>query len=132
MKKIQLQKYNDVRGNLTFFQNNDQIPFKIERTYWIYDVPGGESREGHAFKEGEEFIIAISGSFDVIIKKGNKDETHKLTRPYAGIYLPPLTWRTIKNFSTNAVALIVSSRKYSSKDYISNYETFKKISLEKC
>ena len=69
MKKIQLQKHNDVRGNLTFFQNNDQIPFKIIRTYWIYDVPGGETREGHAFKKSEEFIIALSGSFDIEIKK---------------------------------------------------------------
>ena len=88
MKKIQLQKYNDVRGNLTFFQNNDQIPFKIERTYWIYDVSGGEAREGHAFKKSEEFIIALSGSFDIEITKQGVNKTFKLSRPFYGIYIP--------------------------------------------
>ncbi|MDA9808735.1 FdtA/QdtA family cupin domain-containing protein [Flavobacteriales bacterium] len=127
MKKIQLQKHNDVRGNLTFFQNNDQIPFKIERTYWIYDVSGGETREGHAFKESEEFIIALSGSFDIEITKQGVNKTFKLSRPFYGIYIPKLTWRNLTNFSTNTVALIVASTKYDKEDYLRDYKTFKKL-----
>ena len=127
MKKIQLQKHNDERGNLTFFQNNDQIPFKIERTYWIYDVSGGETREGHAFKESEEFIIALSGSFDIEITKQGVNKTFKLSRPFYGIYIPKLTWRNLTNFSTNTVALIVASTKYDKEDYLRDYKTFKKL-----
>lgn len=129
MKKIQLQKHNDVRGNLTFFQNNDQIPFKIIRTYWIYDVSGGETREGHAFKKSEEFIIALSGSFDIEIKKKCVNKTFKLSRPFYGIYIPKLTWRKLTNFSTNTVALIVASTKYDKEDYLRDYKTFKKLDI---
>ena len=130
VKEIKLLKINDPRGNLTFFENNNQIPFKIKRTYWIYDVPGGESRDGNAFKKSEEFIIAISGSFDLETHHGKERKIYTLSRPYKGLYLPSLTWRNITNFSTNSVALIVSSTIFNREDYIRDYETFKNLSIE--
>lgn len=109
---------SDPRGNLTFIESNNHIPFTIQRVFWIYDVPGGETRGGHAYRTNKEIIIALSGSFDVIISENGKTTKHTLNRSYSGLYLPPLTWRHLENFSTNALALIISSDFYSEEDYI--------------
>ena len=124
-KIIDLPKKIDKRGNLSFFENNSNIPFEIKRTYWIYDVPGGEKRGGHAYKESEEFIVALSGSFDVILNDGNTSLKYQLNRSYYGLYIPKLYWREIENFSTNSVALIVSSTIFNASDYIFDFESFK-------
>lgn len=124
-KVISLPKHGDPRGNLSFAENFKLIPFKIERTYWIYDVPGGEARGGHAYKENQEFVIALSGSFDVILDDGIEKKRFSLNRSYFGLYIPKGIWREMDNFSTNSVALILSSTHYDEKDYIRNYEEFK-------
>ena len=105
------------------------IPFKIERTYWIYDVPGGECRGGHAYKENKEFIVALSGSFDVVIDDGNEKNTFTLNRSYYGLYVPKGLWREMENFSTNSLALILSSTDYNANDYIRDYDVF--VNLKK-
>lgn len=131
MKKpqiINLPKMLDPRGNLSFFENSDHIPFDIKRTYWIYDVPGGETRGGHAFKDSHELIVALSGSFDVSLTDGEKEMKFSLNRSYYGLYVPNLLWRRLENFSTNSLALIVSSISYDDKDYIRDFDEFKKIS----
>lgn len=131
-KIIDLPKIQDPRGNLTFLQNPNQIPFEIQRTFWTYDVPGGEIRGGHAYYKQEEVIIALSGSFDVLIT--NPDGSLKkfsLNRSYYGLYLPPKTWRHVENFSTNALALHVSSEIFSTEDYIRDFEDFKLLLNEK-
>ncbi len=122
---IQLPKYLDARGNLSVVEEFKEIPFKIERTYWIYDVPGGESRGGHAYRENCEFIIALSGSFDVILDDGNERQRYHLNRSYYGLYVPAGLWREMDNFSTNSLALILSSTRYDEQDYIRDYELFK-------
>ena len=127
VKIIDLPKILDPRGNLSFFENSNQIPFDIKRTYWIYDVPGGETRGGHAFKESHEFIVALSGSFDVVLNDGKKEFTYSLNRSYTGLLVPNLIWRRLENFSTNSLALIVSNIGYNEKDYIRNFDEFKKI-----
>lgn len=124
-KIINLPKILDPRGNLSFFENSNQIPFDIKRTYWIYDVPGGEMRGSHAFKESHEFIIALSGSFDVVLNDGEKEMKFSLNRSYYGLYVPNLLWRSIANFSTNSLALIVSSIPYDAADYIRDFDEFK-------
>ncbi|SHG48395.1 WxcM-like, C-terminal [Flavobacterium micromati] len=124
-KLINLPKIQDVRGNLSFFEYPNQLPFVIERTYWIYDVPGGESRGSHAFKEQQEFIIALSGSFDVILNDGKKEINFTLNRSYYGLYIPCKYWRKLENFSTNSLAMIVSDKVYDENDYIRDYEEFK-------
>ena len=121
---INLPKIVDERGNLTFIEEENHIPFKIKRVYWIYDVPGGQKRGGHAFKEQQEFIVALSGSFDVVIDDGKQKQTFSLNRSYYGLYIPNGLWREMNNFSTNSVALILSSTPYSKADYIYNYEEF--------
>ncbi|MCE8566703.1 MULTISPECIES: sugar 3,4-ketoisomerase [Bacteroides] len=121
---IELPKILDKRGNLSIIEEFKNIPFKIERTYWIYDVPGGESRGGHAYKENEEFIVALSGSFDVILNDGNKQETFSLNRSYYGLYVPQGLWREMNNFSTNSLALVLSSTSYNPQDYIYDYKEF--------
>ena len=126
-KLINLPKYLDGRGNLSFVEGENHIPFKIQRTYWIYDVPGGEARGGHAYRENEEFIIALSGCFDVILDNGNEKKTYTLNRSYYGLYVPKGVWREMNNFSTNSVAFIVSSSPYDELDYIRDYDEFKKI-----
>ena len=126
-KIIYLPKILDPRGNLSFFENNNQIPFDIKRTYWIYDVPGGKIRGGHAFKDSHEFIIALSGSFDVILHDGNKEIKFSLNRSYFGLYVPNMLWRSLENFSTNSLALITSSISYNNKDYIRDFKEFKTI-----
>jgi len=124
---IELPKILDKRGNLSFFENSNQIPFDIKRTYWIYDVPGGELRGSHAFKKSHEFIIALSGSFDIVLHDGNKEKKYSLNRSYHGLYVPYLFWRKLENFSTNSLALIVSSISYDGDDYIRDFEEFKTI-----
>ena len=121
-KIIDLPKIMDVRGNLSFLQNNDHIPFDIKRVFWIYDVPGGETRGGHAFKNQQEVIIVISGSIDIIVKDRQGIETKFcLNRSYSGLYIPPMHWRHLENFSTNAVSVHLSSSVFSEQDYIRNY-----------
>ena len=124
---IELPKILDKRGNLSFFENSNQIPFDIKRTYWIYDVPGGELRGSHAFKKSHEFIIALSGSFDIVLHDGNEEKKYSLNRSYHGLYVPNLLWRRLENFSTNSLALIVSSISYDGADYIRDFEEFKTI-----
>ena len=121
---IQLPKFEDPRGNLSFIEEFNHIPFKIERAYWIYDVPGGEMRGGHAFKEQQELIVAISGSFDVLVDDGKGTQTFSLNRSYYGLYLPSGLWRQMQNFSTNSLALVLSSTYYEPDDYIHNYQEF--------
>lgn len=125
-----LPKVADPRGNLSFAENFKQVPFVIKRAYWIYDVPGGEARGGHAYKENEEFIIALSGSFDVILDDGTSEKRFSLNRSYYGLHIPKGVWREIDNFSTNSVALILSSTPYSEEDYIRNYDEFKKMAQQ--
>lgn len=125
---IYLPKIKDDRGNLSFVEEENHIPFKIERTFWIYDVPGGEDRGGHAYRETEEFIIALSGSFDVVIDDGNGNvQSFQLNRSYYGLYVPKMMWRQMTNFSTNSVALVLASTPYDSKDYIHDYDVFKAL-----
>jgi glyoxylate utilization-related uncharacterized protein len=120
---INFPKIQDPRGNLTFLQYPIQVPFEIERTFWTYDVPGGEIRGGHAYHKQEEVIIALSGSFDVVITNSDGSyEKYSLNRSYYGLYLPPKTWRHIENFSTNALALHVSSKIFSTEDYIRDFK----------
>ncbi len=129
-KIINLPKNGDRRGNLSVIEENNHIPFKIERVFWIYDVPGGESRGGHAYRETEEFIVALSGSFDVVIDDGTEKRTFQLNRSYYGLYVPKMMWREMVNFSTNALALVLSSTKYDSDDYIRDYGQFKQMKHE--
>jgi hypothetical protein len=124
---INLPKILDERGNLSFFENNKQVPFEIKRTYWIYDVPGGEVRGGHAFKEQQEFIVALSGGFDVILHNGREEQKFHLNRSYYGLYVPKKIWRQMENFSTNSLAIVVSDRNYAEADYIRDFDEFKSI-----
>lgn len=121
---IELPKFLDERGNLSFAEENNQIPFEIKRTYWIYDVPGGEDRGGHAFRENQEFVIALSGAFDVVVDDGVGRKIFNLNRSYYGLYIPKGLWRTIENFSTNSLALEFGSVAYSEDDYIREYDEF--------
>ncbi len=124
---IQLPKIPDKRGNLTFFENSKQIPFAIARVYWIYDVPGGETRGSHAYKEQQEFIVALSGSLDVVLHNGREELKFSLNRSYYGLYIPKMYWRRLENFSTNSLALNVSDRAYNAMDYIRDFEEFKRL-----
>lgn len=124
---VNLPKYLDLRGNLSFIEEDTHLPFKIRRVYWIYDVPGGESRGGHAFRETEELIVALSGSFDVSLHDGDGEYRFHLCRSYYGLYVPKMIWRTMDNFSTNSLALIIASTDYSDADYIRNFDEFKSI-----
>jgi len=123
-KLINLPQIKDPRGNLSFIEEEIHVPFKIERTYWIYDVPGGEVRGGHAFKEQQELIIALSGSFDVLVDDGKVSHSFSLNRSYFGLFMPPGLWRQMQNFSTNALALVLSSTRYDAGDYIRDYQEF--------
>ena len=124
---LSLPRFLDERGNLSFFENGNQIPFEIKRVHWIFDVPGGEERGGVAYKETEEFIVAASGSFDVIVDDGFTRQTIPLNRSYKGVYIPRGVWRAVNNFSTNAVALIAASTFYDPEDAIRDYNKFKKF-----
>lgn len=121
---INLPKIADPRGNLSIIEQFKQIPFDIQRTYWIYDVPGGCDRGGHAYKENQEFIVALSGAFDVVLDDGKEKKTYSLNRSYNGLYVPKGMWRTMTNFSTNSLALVLSSTDYDVNDYIMDYEEF--------
>lgn len=121
---VELPKIVDPRGNLTFIEGHTHAPFEIRRTYWIYDVPGGEKRGGHAYRTNHELIVAVSGSFDVVIDDGTARRTHSLNRSYYGLYVPPGHWRELVNFSTNALCLVLASGEYDEADYIRNYESF--------
>lgn len=132
VKVLDLPKILDKRGNLSIIQEIENIPFKIKRIYWIYDVPGGKRRGGHAYKKNQEFIVALSGSFDVVLDDGNCEKVFSLNRSYYGIYVPQGIWRKMQNFSTNALALVLSSTNYDPDDYILEYIDFvqsKKSSL---
>lgn len=124
---IKLPKIVDPRGNLSFFEHPNQLPFEIKRTYWIYDVPGGDLRGSHAFKEQNEFIIALSGSFDVVLHDGEREQLFSLNRSYYGLFVPKMYWRKIENFSTNSLALIVSDKAYDESDYIRDFNDFKEL-----
>lgn len=127
-KIIELPKFLDRRGNLSIIEEFKNVPFKIERTYWIYDVPGGEVRGGHAYRENQEFIVALSGSFDVMLDDGKEQKVFTLNRSYYGLYVPKGLWRRMQDFSTNSLALVLASIPYSSTDYIFNYDEFKAFS----
>jgi len=124
---IQLPKILDDRGNLSFIEAQRHIPFKIERAYWIYDVPGGEQRGGHAYKRGEEFLIALSGSFDVHLNFGLKEKVYQLNRSYMGLYIPERNWRSMQNFSTNSLCLVLASTPYEELDYIYDYDEYVRL-----
>lgn len=124
---IQLPKFLDARGNLSFVEQENHIPFVIKRTYWLYDVPGGECRGGHAYKENEEFIVALSGSFDIVLDDGKEKKSYTLNRSYYGLYVPKGLWREMENFSTNSLALILSSTDYDANDYVRDYDEFLKM-----
>jgi len=124
VKIINLPKIEDPRGNLSFIESNNNIPFKIERVYWIYDVPGGQIRGGHAYKTLHEFVVALSGSFDLVLYDGKAEKKFSLNRSYYGLYVPNMIWRTIENFSTNALCMILASRHFSEDDYLRNYDAF--------
>jgi len=125
---INLPKFLDPRGNLSFIEEDTHLPFKIRRVYWIYDVPGGEHRGGHAFRETEELIVALSGSFDVVLHDGQTEHRFSLNRSYYGVYVPKMMWRMIENFSTNSLALIIASTDYDETDYIRDFVEFKTLS----
>lgn len=124
VKIISLPKIEDPRGNLSFIEEESHIPFKIARTYWIYDVPGGQIRGGHAFKKQKEVIVALSGSFDVKVDDGNEQKIYSLNRSYNALYIPAGIWRQMENFSTNSLAMVLSSSTYSENDYIRDYHEF--------
>ena len=124
---VNLPKFLDARGNLSFVEQENHIPFAIKRTYWLYDVPGGECRGGHAYKENQEFIVALSGSFDVILDDGKEKKVFTLNRSYYGLYVPKGLWREKDNFSTNSLALILSSTNYDADDYVRDYDEFIKL-----
>ena len=124
---IDLPRFLDLRGNLSFVEEETHIPFKIKRVYWIYDVPGGEHRGGHAFKQTDELIIALSGSFDLNLHDGTTEYKYSLNRSYYGVVVPRMIWRMIDNFSTNSLAMIIASTDFSESDYIRNFEEFRKM-----
>lgn len=124
VRLIDLPKFEDPRGNLSFIEENNHIPFKIERAYWIYDVPGGQVRGGHSFKEQQEFIVALSGSFDVLVDDGKEKQVFSLNRSYYGLYIPAGMWRLMQNFSTNSLAIVLSSTHFNQDDYIYDYDEF--------
>ena len=124
---VSLPKILDARGNLSFVEQLNHIPFEIKRTYWIYDVPGGEDRGGHAFRKNQEVVIALSGAFDVVVDDGENKKTFALNRSYYGLYIPKGLWRTMENFSTNSFALEFGSVEYSAEDYIRDYDEFLKL-----
>lgn len=127
VKIIELPKFLDVRGNLSFAEQNNHIPFEIKRTYWVYDVPGGEMRGGHAFRQNQEFIVALSGAFDVVVDDGKNKKTFTLNRSYYGLYVPAGLWREMKNFSTNSLALEFGSIHYDRNDYVCDYDEYLKV-----
>lgn len=127
---IELPRIEDPRGNLSFIESENHIPFEIARTYWIYDVPGGQSRGGHGYKKLHEFIVAISGSFDLVVDDGKLKQRFQLNRSYYGIYVPNGIWRGLENFSTNSLCMILSSDEYNADDYLRDYDEFLKLKTD--
>ncbi|WP_024275762.1 FdtA/QdtA family cupin domain-containing protein [Hyphomicrobium sp. 802] len=123
-KILELPKISDVRGNLTFVEANRHVPFAIERVYYLYDVPGGSERGGHAHKELHQFIVAMAGSFDVVISDGRDERRFRLNRSYFGLYLCPMIWRQLDNFSSGAVCMVLASAKYDEADYYRDYDEY--------
>ena len=123
-KIIQLPKITDPRGNLTFVESNKHIPFDIKRVFYLYDVPGGERRAGHALKTCHQFAVAMSGSFDFILDDGERKHRFTFNRSYYGLYIPPLIWREIDNFSSGSVCVVMASEYYSEGDYLREYQDF--------
>jgi len=126
-KIMYLPKIEDIRGNLTFIEGINHVPFEIKRVYYLYDVPGGESRGGHAHKKLDQFIIAANGSFDAILDDGFNKERYHLNRSYYGLYVPNMIWRELDNFSSGSVCLVLASEPYEEDDYIREYESFREI-----
>lgn len=126
-KILHLPKIPDNRGNLSFIEENIHIPFSIKRVYWIYDVPGGEFRGGHSYKTLNEFIVALSGSFDVVLHDGKEETKYSLNRSYYGLYVPQMYWRKLENFSTNSLCLILANDVFKETDYIREFDEFQKI-----
>ena len=125
---VELDKHHsDRKGNISVVENQVTIPFNVKRIYYLYDVPGGEARGGHVFKKNEEFIVALSGAFDVIVDDGHKKKTFTLNRSYYGLYVPAGLWREMENFSTNSLALEFGSIHYDVNDYIRDYDEFLKL-----
>jgi len=129
-KLIDLPKISDPRGNLTFVESEQQVPFSIQRVYYLYDVPGGSERGGHAHKDLHQLIVAMSGSFDIILSDPEYTEKVHLSRSYNGLYIPPMVWREINNFSSGSVCMVIASNRYSEKDYYRDYSLFKRDYLE--
>lgn len=127
VKIIELPKFLDARGNLSFVEQLKHIPFEIRRSYWIYDVPGGEFRGGHAYRKNQEFIVALSGSFDVVLHDGEKRKIYSLNRSYYGLYVPQGIWREMNNFSTNSLALVLASTPFDLLDYVYDFDEFKNM-----
>ncbi len=121
---ISLPKIIDPRGNLTVVENQKEIPFTVSRVYWTYDVPGGESRGGHAHKHCRELIVAVSGSFEVTLDDGKEKQTYHLNHPYHGLVVDRAVWRTLDDFSSGAVCLVLAEDPFDEEDYIRDYETF--------
>jgi hypothetical protein len=121
---IELPKIADPRGNLSFIEGGKHIPFEIKRVYYLYDVPGGETRAGHALKKTEQFIIAASGSFDLILDDGKERRTIALNRSWKGVYIPTMVWRELVNFSSAGVCLALASTYYDAKEYIRDFQEF--------
>jgi len=121
---IDLPKFLDQRGNLSFIEEDTHLPFRIRRVYWVYDVPGGECRGGHAFRSTEELIVALSGSFDVVLNNGKEESRLSLNRSYYALYVPPMIWRVMENFSTNSLALVIASTDFDRSEYIREFEQF--------
>lgn len=129
---IELPRIYDPRGNLTFVQNGDnKLPFDIERVYWTYDVPAGEERGGHSHHQGKELLVALSGSFNVNLFDGETSETYTLNRPWEGLYIPPGYWRTLDNFASGSVCMVLTSVQYSEDDYVRDYDEFLALTAEK-
>jgi len=128
-KIIELPRIEDHRGNLTYIESERHIPFEIKRTYYLYDVPGGASRAAHGHKILHQLMVAMSGSFDVTLDDGNNVKKFHLNRSYFGLYIPPMMWRNLDNFSSGAVCMVIASDYYDEEEYIRNYDDFKKLTL---
>lgn len=130
-RMICLPRIYDPRGNLTFVENGDNyLPFKIERVYWTYDVPAGEERGGHSHHEGRELLIAISGSFNVNLYDGENWQSYTLNRPFEALYIPAGYWRTLNNFASGSVCMVLTSTPYTEEDYVRDFDDFKKLSTD--
>lgn len=126
-KLIDFPKIVDERGNLSFFENENQIPFQIKRTYWIYDVPGGGVREGRALTNASELIVSLSGSFDIVLNDGVEETKFHMARSYYGLFVPKMIWRKIDNFSTNSLALVLTDTVFSEARYVRNFDDYLKM-----